>query len=60
MASSYWRARCRALLRHCNCPKAASSGSAGERPAAEAGKGRQSTLDRWTRGQRAHPAPPQA
>eukprot|EP00969_Alexandrium_andersonii_P172892 7642569-Alexandrium_andersonii.AAC.1 len=60
MASSYWCTRCGAFLRHCSCPKAASSGSAGEGPAAEAGRGRQSTLDRWMRGQRARPAPPQA
>eukprot|EP00969_Alexandrium_andersonii_P032321 1411246-Alexandrium_andersonii.AAC.1 len=60
MASSYWRARCGALLRRRSCPRAAASRGAGERPAAAAGEGRQSTLGRWIRGQRAHPAPPQA
>eukprot|EP00969_Alexandrium_andersonii_P239237 10561255-Alexandrium_andersonii.AAC.1 len=60
MASSCWRTRRGALLRHCSCPRVAASGEAGERRDAPAGGGKQSTLDRWLRGRRAPPAPPQA
>eukprot|EP00969_Alexandrium_andersonii_P130871 5787475-Alexandrium_andersonii.AAC.1 len=31
MASSYWCAKCGALLRHGSCPRVASGGQAGER-----------------------------
>eukprot|EP00969_Alexandrium_andersonii_P200815 8871259-Alexandrium_andersonii.AAC.1 len=58
MAASCWCARCGAPLRHCGCPKVAAGGRAGGRRTVEPSAAGQTTLDRWMRGQRAHPPPP--
>eukprot|EP00969_Alexandrium_andersonii_P248034 10960573-Alexandrium_andersonii.AAC.1 len=59
-ASSYWCLRCLMLLRHCGCPRAAASEAAGQQRDAGASSGRQATLDRWLRGQRAQATSQQA